>query len=472
MKKTLRIFCAIAMTTLCAVPSMAQLSGTGYYRFRNADRNTEYISMTNDLFNYTTCIGGACGGLSNASSSAGQSRALECAGKYLGTDIHMINDADIIDVGSIIYAQKYSTQASNHDYNLIGQGTSLLTLTTGTYPGNVELEFTNRYITIDPASGSGANTLYTAKIELKSNTYVFLVGYPTLGVRYLVDNNGTFAINSSSSAQNAKWYIEPVNHFNVVPEVEFEGKYYTTMFVPFSYKLSGQVLRAYAVKGIGEDGTLQLEEVAAEGGTVPAQMPVILECASNNPAECQLIPQGRPVFSAPDVTIRANAPRANQAVADETNLLRGTYYCNTDGTITYSMPNNATGSFNANNYTDPTDPTDPQKYVLGTVNADGKLAVVKATGTAMPANKAWIEYTGDKELVFPWEPANTLLMGDVNNDKVVNVSDVVMLINYIILNTGDINTEAANMYEDDEINVTDVIMLINYITLNTEEPNE
>ena len=460
------------MTTLCAVPSMAQLSGTGYYRFRNADRNTEYISMTNDLFNYTTCIGGACGGLSNASSSAGQSRALECAGKYLGTDIHMINDADIIDVGSIIYAQKYSTQASNHDYNLIGQGTSLLTLTTGTYPGNVELEFTNRYITIDPASGSGANTLYTAKIELKSNTYVFLVGYPTLGVRYLVDNNGTFAINSSSSAQNAKWYIEPVNHFNVVPEVEFEGKYYTTMFVPFSYKLSGQVLRAYAVKGIGEDGTLQLEEVAAEGGTVPAQMPVILECASNNPAECQLIPQGRPVFSAPDVTIRANAPRANQAVADETNLLRGTYYCNTDGTITYSMPNNATGSFNANNYTDPTDPTDPQKYVLGTVNADGKLAVVKATGTAMPANKAWIEYTGDKELVFPWEPANTLLMGDVNNDKVVNVSDVVMLINYIILNTGDINTEAANMYEDDEINVTDVIMLINYITLNTEEPNE
>ena len=63
-------------------------------------------------------------------------------------------------------------------------------------------------------------------------------------------------------------------------------------------------------------------------------------------------------------------------------------------------------------------------------------------------------------------------MGDVNNDKVVNVSDVVMLINYIILNTGDINTEAANMYEDDEINVTDVIMLINYITLNAEEPNE
>lgn len=463
MKKTLRILCALALTALGALPSMAQLNGTGYYRFRNADRNTEYISMANDLFNFTTCIGSACGGLSQASSSAGQARALECAGKYLGTDIHMINDADIIDVGSIIYAQKYNTQASNHDYNLIGQGTSLLTLTTGTYPGSVKLEFKNRYITIDPVSGSGANTLYTAKIELKSDTYVIFVGYPNLGIRYLVDDNGTLAINASSSAQNAKWYIEPVTHFNVTPEVEFEGKYYTTMFVPFSYKLSGQVLKAYAVKGIGDDGTLQLEEVAAEGGTVPAQTPVILECGSNNPAECQLIPQGRPVFTAPDVSVEDNAPRANQAVADESNLLRGTYYCNTDGTITYTRPNNATGSFNANKYVGP---TNPQKYVLGTINGSGKLALVKATGTAMPANKAWIEYTGTQELVFPWEPAPTFIPGDVNNDGEVNVTDAIDLINYILNDEGDINLDAADYNNDSEINVTDAIDLINFL-LNT-----
>ena len=460
MKKTLRILCALTLTALCAVPAMAQLNGTGYYRFRNADRNTEYISMSNDLFNFTTCIGSACGGLSQASSSAGQARALECAGKYLGTDIHMVNDADIINVGSIIYAQKYSTQASNHDYNLIGQGTSLLTLTTGTYPGSVELEFKNRYVTIDPVSGSGANTLYSAKIELKSDTYVFLVGYPSLGVRYLVDDNGTLAINASSSTQNAKWYIEPVNHFNVVPEVEFEGKYYTTLFVPFSYKLSGQVLKAYAVKGIGDDGTLQLEEVAAEGGTVPAQTPVILECGSNNPAECQLIPQGRPVFTAPDVSVEDNAPRANQAVADESNLLRGTYYCNTDGTITYTRPNNATGSFNANNNTKP---TNPQKYVLGAINGDGKLALVKATGTAMPANKAWIEYTGTQELVFPWEPTPDFILGDVNRDKEFNITDAIDLINYILNDEGDIDLEAANFNQDAEVNITDAIDMINYL---------
>ena len=101
--------------------------------------------------------------------------------------------------------------------------------------------------------------------------------------------------------------------------------------------------------------------------------------------------------------------------------------------------------------------------MLGTVNADGKLALVKATGTAMPANKAWIEYTGNKELVFPWEPAITVLKGDVNDDHEVNISDVIALINYISLNTGDINTDAADFNEDTEINISDVIALIGYV---------
>ena len=63
----------------------AQLNGTGFYRFRNAQNTSDYISLANDKFNYTTCISTACGGLSEALSSAGQARALECAGKFLQT---------------------------------------------------------------------------------------------------------------------------------------------------------------------------------------------------------------------------------------------------------------------------------------------------------------------------------------------------------------------------------------------------
>ena len=290
-----RIFLLLALALTGALNCMAQLNGTGFYRFRNAAQTTDYISIANDKFNYPQPFSTACGGLMEALSSAGQARALECAGKFLETDIHLVNDADCIDPGSVIYAKKKNTSSTN-DYNLIGQGTSLLTLTTGTYPGSVNLKFEDRYVTIDKVSGSGENTLYTAKIELKSSTSVPFYGQPSLGTRYLVDDNGKLAINSSNSAQNAKWYIEPVNHFNVKPEVEFGGKYYTTLYVPFAFKLSNNIEKAYAVTAIDTDGSVQIEEVAANGETVPAGTPVILECTSNVTADCQLIPTGEPLY--------------------------------------------------------------------------------------------------------------------------------------------------------------------------------
>lgn len=395
MKQTLRNFGAASLMILCALPGLAQLNGTGFYRFRNAANTSDYISLANDKFNFKTCIGDACGGLSQASSAAGQARALACVGKYLETDIHMIDDADLIHPAAVIYAKKKTTNNTDYDYNLIGQGTSLLTLTTGTYPGSVHLKFEDRYINIKKVSGSGANTLYTASIELKSSTYVFLVGYPNLGIRYFVDNNGTFDINESNSATNAKWYIEPVDHFNVVPEVEFNGKYYTTIKVPYAFKLSGCIEKAYTITAVN-NGVIEYNEIAATGGTVPAATPVVLECSSANPADCQLIPTGAPVFTDPDVTITANAPVATDITTPTgDNLLAGTYYCNQDGTKTYSTES-GTGSFNANHYTAVT----ANHYVLG-ITSSGKLGFVKATGTAMPANKAWLILNAEAE--FPWE---------------------------------------------------------------------
>lgn len=388
MKKLILNTCTLVLIALCALPAMAQLNGSGYYRFRNAQYSTEYISMTNDLFNYHTCIASACGGLGNALTDAGKARALACAGLYLSTDIHMVNDADIIIPGSVVYAKKKNTNSSNYDYNLIGQGTSLLTLTTGLYDASFNLEFSDRYISIKNSSGSGANTLYTASIELKSSTSVPLYGYPSLGTRYLIDNNGVFDINASSSANNAKWYIEPVTHFNVLPEVELNGKYYTSIRVPFAFVLSGQVEKAYAITAT-TNGILEYQEVASSGGTVPAGTPVLLQCGSPNAVDCQLIPTGEPIFTQPQMVNNSNAPRADQTTTNYsgTNLLAGTYYCNTDGTQTYETES-GTGTFQANNFT-----AISGKYVIGK-NADGKLGFIAATGTAMPANKAWMTSTG------------------------------------------------------------------------------
>lgn len=462
---------AVVFLIFVSLTAQAQLNGTGFYRFRNADRTNDYISLANDKFNYTTAIGTACGGLSQALSSAGQARALACAGRYLETDIHMVEDDDCIDPGSVIYAQKKNTNASNYDYNLIGQGTSLLTLTTGTYPGSVQLQFDNRYVTIEKSSGSGAETLYTAKIELKSSTSVILYGQPSLGIRYLVDDGGKLAINASNSAANAKWYIEPVSHFNVSPEVEFGGKYYTTLYVPYAFKLSGQVEKAYVVSAIADDGTVEIgNSIASAGETVPAGTPVILECTSGATADCQLIPTGSPLFTAPNVSITADAPAASTATNyTGTNILKGNYYCNQDGAMTFST-NGGTSSFNANHFTARTN----SMYVLG-ITESGKLGFVKpdASVTAMPANKAWLEYTGTAELVLPFE-AETTLAGDVNRDDEISIADVTALVNIILgkateeNNPDNYDFKAANVNDDDYITIADVTALVNIILGKTE----
>ena len=453
---------AVAFLIFVSLTAQAQLNGTGFYRFRNAERTNDYISLANDKFNYLTAISTACGGLSKAYTSAGQARAFECVGRFLQTDIHMVADADCIDPGSVVYAQKRNTNPSNYEYNLIGQGTSLLTLTTGTYDGTLDLIFKDRYITIKSVSGSGANTLYTAQIELAASNN----SLANLGTRYFVDDNGVFAISTSNSTANAKWYIEPVSHFNVQPEVEYGEKYYTTLYVPYAFKLSGQVEKAYAVSTIADDGTVEIgEAIASAGGTVPAGTPVILECASGVAADCQLIPTNSPIFTAPQQVSNKYAPVADETTTNYTgtNILKGTYFCNQDGNLTFTTPS-ATSSFNANKIKAPTN----SMYALG-ITESGKLGFVKATGTAMPANKAWLEYTGSaEELVLPIE-AETTLAGDVNSDGYITIADVTALVNIILgkateeNNPDNYDFKAANVNDDDDITIADVTALVNII---------
>lgn len=410
MKKFIQKSLTMSLLALCSMPAIAQLSGTGFYRFRNAQYASDYISMANDKFNFHTCIAKACGGLTQALTDAGKARALDCAGKYLQTDIHMVDDANIIIPGSVIYAKKIT---SDGEYNLIGQGTSLETLTTGKYDASADLEFKERYITITARSGSGANTLYTASVELKSSTSVPFFGYPSLGIRYLVDQDNTLALSTSYSATNAKWYIEPVTHFNVLPEVELNGKWYTTLKVPFAFTLSGSVEKAYAITAI-DGGVLQYQEIT---GTVPAGTPVLLQCGSPDPADCRLIPTGAPTYTAPQMLVNSNAPVADENSSYQgTNLLGGTYYCNTDGTITYNT-NGGTDTINANKFT-----AASGKYVIGK-NADGKLGFIPAANaglTYMPANKAWMTSAG----VFPTmaAPSISLASGTYSGPQTVTIT--------------------------------------------------
>ena len=104
-------------------------------------------------------------------------------------------------------------------------------------------------------------------------------------------------------------------------------------------------------------------------------------------------------------------------------------------------------------------------YVLG-ITESGKLGFVKATGTAMPANKAWLEYTGSAELVLPIEASKP---GDVNRDGDVTIADVTALVNIILGKaTPDTNPEydfdAADVNGDGGVpTIADVTALVNII---------
>ena len=57
----------------------------------------------------------------------------------------------------------------------------------------------------------------------------------------------------------------------------------------------------------------------------------------------------------------------------------------------------------------------------------------------------------------------TVTMGDVNSDGVVNITDVTLLISYVLNNSGDINLANADCDGNDEISITDVTLLISYV---------
>ena len=398
MKRIIYQTCVVVLMALCAVPAMAQLNGTGYYRFRNAQNTSDYISITNDKFNYVTVISTAGGGISGVATDEGQARAMVCATRYLQNDIHMVNDPDVIDLATIIYAKKKNAYDTDYDYNLIGQGTSLLTLTTGTYDGFFDFIFKNLYVSINKVSGDGANALYTTSMPLKASNN----SMADLGVRYFVDESGYFDtdVSSVASQNKARWYIEPVTHFNVLPEVELNGKYYTTLKVPFEVQLSGQVEKAYKITA-NNSGILEYEVIATTGGTVSTGTPVLLQCGSPNAADCQLIPIGAPTFTAPQNVSNSDCPAATDVITPANgNLLAGTYYCNTDGQLPFTNKNGGTSYLDGNHRELATN-----KYVIGK-DANGKLGFVAAEGQGlsyMPANKAWMLSAG----LFPTLAAPT-----------------------------------------------------------------
>ena len=476
MKKQLLHMCAVFLMALCVLPAFGQIGQNkdGYYRVRNSQHPTHYIGLANDRFSYQTLVGSASAAWSN------KEARISYAAAFLRNDVHVLEEnEEIISPASVIYIMGHVNSTSNTEYNLIAQGTSFRTLATGKFVGSIAgTHRFDQWLLIEKATDNSG--LFTAKINLGTT------GGISIGTRYfrdsiMVNGNPIFTVCEKNSIGEAKWSIEPISYFNVTPEFEYNGKYYTTLKVPFKWEIdtehNSKVEKVFVITGVNADGELQYAPLT---GTITEGTAVLLECSSNDPIDCKLKPLGIPKFPSAS-TENQSAPAAYEddyyVTAGGTNLLKGTYFCNTDGRIPYKASNSATTytAYTNNHFTSPSN-----LFELG-ISGD-TLAFVKAQGVtmptysfntttgepiangtikAMPANKAWMETPGE----FPWEPAVTHTPGDVNHDKVVDVDDVTCLILHILGNEseGEFCPTCADVFTDDSINVDDVTAIISII---------
>ena len=70
---------------------------------------------------------------------------------------------------------------------------------------------------------------------------------------------------------------------------------------------------------------------------------------------------------------------------------------------------------------------------------------------------------------FYGEPEPQYILGDVNRDGYVNITDVTLLISYVLNGSGDIDLRAANINGDEDVNITDVTLLISRVLSSTSK---
>ena len=322
MKKTLSI---MLLSVCCALNAQAQLA-RGYYRVQNTYTN-RYISIEdNNPEHYP---------VSNSGSVTMTGIKTYKPGVKVSTS-----------PSTIIYVYN----VGGNQYDMEGQGSSIHYLTGGRTYINLEIQSDGSY----QAYGSYAKV----KLYLKDDSD------PDAAEAYLKPN--------SKSEKAMNWWAKPVDtgneYLGILPDVEVGGKYYGTIYASFPFRLVSSGMKAYCVTSAGGSG-FSCQEIT---GDIPASTPVIIECASNNPANNMILPVET------DPTLGC------------TNLLYGVYCDRVSSRYT-----------EATYYTD---------YFRTIGTSGGKLAFVKATsadlteGKFLRANKAYL-------MVDPTNASDVLVLG-------------------------------------------------------------
>lgn len=204
----------------------------------------------------------------------------------------------------------------------------------------------------------------------------------------------------------AMWILEEVNntnYFGVKPSANMrgrDGKYYTTLYVDFPFKIVGDV-KAYTIEGVNAQNAqgyyfAKVKKLAQQGDVVPAQTAVVLECNSTNPVDNQLLPTG-----------------------DETPQTSGNRLCGTYFGAAINGLEVKDGAGNAYNVTH----DNVRAFNINTADARNPIGFYKLNSavTSVPGNKAFLVLTSTeaqaKSFVLSFDDGETTDIEIINVEK-------------------------------------------------------
>ena len=224
-----------------------------------------------------------------------------------------------------------------------------------------------------------------------------------------VNNNTTdqwFGAELPVVKDAAMWILEKVddtNYFGVKPSANMkgrDGKYYTTLYVDFPFKIVGDV-KAYTIEGVDAKNAqgyyfAKVKELAQQGDTVPAQTAVVLECNSTNPADNQLLPTG------------------DEKPKTSNNRLCGTFFGGSINGLT--VKDGAGNDYNVTH-------DNIRAFNINTADSRNPIGFykVKNNVTNIPGNKAFLVLTSTeaqaKSFVLEFEDGGTTGIETIENSK-------------------------------------------------------
>lgn len=204
----------------------------------------------------------------------------------------------------------------------------------------------------------------------------------------------------------AMWILEEVNntnYFGVKPSANMrgrDGKYYTTLYVDFPFKIVGDV-KAYTIEGVDAKNAqgyyfAKVKELAQQGDTVPAQTAVVLECNSTDPADNQLLPTG------------------DEKPKTSNNRLCGTFFGGSINGLT--VKDGAGNDYNVTH-------DNIRAFNINTADSRNPIGFykVKNNVTNIPGNKAFLVLTSTeaqaKSFVLEFEDGGTTGIETIENSK-------------------------------------------------------